>query len=232
MSKDLWVESTKSVPVMRQIGHRTLSSAISEQIRQEILSGKHPAGSQLRQDALAASFGVSRIPVREALIQLESEGLVQILPHKGAIVTPLVLDEINDVFDLRVMLEVRLLKAACPKMTAETFVKLDAIQDSFAAAIASNDIRRWGELNAEFHLALYADANLPRSLQFVTGLLQTSDRYTRLQLSSKEALLRAQSEHKKLIKLCKDGRTKDACALLVSHIEAVRADLVQIISAL
>lgn len=232
MSKDLWVESTKTIPVMRQIGHRTLSSAISEQIRQEILSGKHPAGSQLRQDALAASFGVSRIPVREALIQLESEGLVQILPHKGALVAPLALNEINDVFDLRVMLEVRLLKAACPEMTAETFKNLDTIQDSFVAAVTNNDIRRWGELNAEFHLALYADANLPRSLQYVAGLLQASDRYTRLQLSSKEALLRAQSEHKKLIKLCKEGRTKDACALLVSHIEAVRSDLLQIISAL
>src|SRR4029079_14112299 len=80
---------------------RTLSAAIVDQLRQAILDGTYPAGSQLRQDALCEAYGGSRIPVREALFQLEAEGLVRILPQKGAIVSELSLDEINDVFELR-----------------------------------------------------------------------------------------------------------------------------------
>ena len=84
--------------------HRTLASAVADRLREQILSSAYPAGTQLRQDALAASFGVSRIPVREALFQLEAEGLLQMVPHKGAVVTELSPEEVNDIFDLRVML--------------------------------------------------------------------------------------------------------------------------------
>jgi DNA-binding GntR family transcriptional regulator len=78
-----------------RLGHRTLSAAIVEQLRRDILDGTYAAGDQLRQDALAASFEVSRIPVREALFQLEAEGLVLIEPHKGAIVSAFSLEEID-----------------------------------------------------------------------------------------------------------------------------------------
>src|SRR6187401_3158712 len=97
--------------------HRTLSAAIVDQLRQSILDGTYPAGSQLRQDALGEAYGVSRIPVREALFQLEAEGLVRIVPQKGAIVSELSFDEINDVFDLRLILEPRLLAQSAPGFT-------------------------------------------------------------------------------------------------------------------
>ena len=87
-------------PMNPRLGHRTLSAAIVEQLRRDILDGTYAAGEQLRQDALAASFQVSRIPVREALFQLEAEGLLRIEPHKGAIVSAFSLEEIDDVFDL------------------------------------------------------------------------------------------------------------------------------------
>ncbi len=216
---------------MSKLEHRTLSSAISARIRDEILSGARPAGTQLRQEALAVDYGVSRIPVREALFQLEAEGLIQIVPHKGAIVASLSLEEINDVFDLRIMLEVRLLAAALPRMGDEDFARLEAIQSAFVEAVSERNIRRWGELNADFHLALYAGANLPRTITIVTALLQTSDRYTRVQLSSPQAMLRAQSEHKTLIDLCKSKASEAACALLAQHIGAVRDDLVKLVRA-
>lgn len=214
---------------MNRLEHRTLSSAISARIRQEILDGQHASGTQLRQEALAVAYGVSRIPVREALFQLESEGLVQIVPHKGAIVSGLSLAEVNDVFDLRAMLEVRLLGAALPAMESSDFTRLDAIQGEFVAAVTNRDIRRFGELNADFHLALYTQSRLPRTVQIVGTLLQTSDRYTRLQLSSAPAMQRAQQEHQTLIDLCREGRKDDACSLLAAHIEAVRSDLVKLI---
>lgn len=209
--------------------HRTLSSAIVERLRQAILDGTHVSGDQLRQDSLAEEYGVSRIPVREALFQLESEGFVRIVPHKGAIVSELSLDEINDVFDLRALLEPRLLAQSAHFLTEEDLAALDEIQAAFKEAIASRDITLWGVLNARFHTMLYARAPLPRTIAIVAGLLQTSDRYTRLQLSSPEAMQRAEREHGELIMLCRSGAIGEACALLKRHVEAVRQDLVHLV---
>lgn len=205
--------------------HRTLSSAIAEQLRQGILSGVHAAGSQLRQDALAAQYGVSRIPVREALFQLEAEGLVQIAPHKGAIVSTFSLDEVDDVFDLRVLLEPRLLASSAPRLSDADYTDIAQLDEAFAAAIAQQDIAHWGELNARFHQALYRHAPQPRTLAIVTQLLQTSERYTRVQMNRASALPRAEREHRKLLQLCRSGQVDAACAHLVGHIEAVRKDL-------
>lgn len=206
--------------------HRTLSSAIGDHLRKAILDGTHPSGTQLRQDALAATYGASRIPVREALFQLEAEGLVRIVAHKGAVVSGLSGEEVNDVFDLRALLEPRLLAASGPKLTAEDFAALDGIQTSFNVAVKARDIARWGELNADLHMALYARAGLPRTLLVVQSLLQTSDRYTRVQLSTPAAMARAEREHRTLVELCSKGSFQEACALLVQHVETVRTDLV------
>ena len=206
--------------------HRTLSSAIVDRLRQEILDGSYPAGSQLRQDALAQTYEVSRIPVREALFQLEAEGFVRIVPHKGAIVSGLSLDEINDVFELRKLLEPRLLASSVPALTAEDFAAVTGMEAAFEEAMTARDISRWGLLNADFHMALYARATQPRTIAIVSGLLQTSDRYTRLQLQRSSSIERARTEHNELIRLCRVGALKEAGRLLVDHIELVRRDLV------
>jgi len=208
-----------------RLGHRTLSAAIVEQLRRDILDGTYAAGDQLRQDALAASFQVSRIPVREALFQLEAEGLVLIEPHKGAIVSAFSLEEIDDVFDLRVLLEPRMLAQSAPRLSPQDFAEVSALDTEFARAIAAQDVAQWGQLNARFHLALYRHARQPRTLAIVTALLQTSDRFTRLQMNRAPALARAETEHRKLLRLCQDGKVPEACEYLVAHVEKVRRDL-------
>lgn len=214
----------------KSIQHRTLAGAITAQLRQEILNNTHPGGTQLRQDVLASAFGVSRIPVREALIQLDAEGLVQLVPHKGAVVTQLSKAEVNDVFDLRSILEVRMFRASIPQLGAADFAQLAAIQARFAAAIAEQNLQQWGTLNKELHQALYAKADLPQTAAMVASLLQKSDRYTRVQLSSKNATRRAEQEHGDLIKLAKEKRVDAACDLLAQHIETVRVDLLELVA--
>ncbi|WP_441240690.1 GntR family transcriptional regulator [Tardiphaga sp. 768_D3_N2_1] len=209
--------------------HRTLSAMITDQLRQAILDGTHPAGSQLRQDALGEAYGVSRIPVREALFQLEAEGLVKIVPQKGAIVSELSLDEINDVFDLRVILEPRMLAQSAPHFVDDDFAVLDDIQRRFEKAIAAGNISEWGQLNADFHMAMYVRARQPRTQTIVMALLQTSDRYTRMQLSTTTAMGIAEKEHAELIALCRNRQIDDACRFLERHIESVRADLLRVI---
>ncbi len=207
------------------IRHRTLAGAVLERLREQILSNAYPAGTQLRQDALAGAFGVSRIPIREALIQLEAEGLIQLVPHKGAIVTELSREEVNDVFDLRAMLETRLFADSIPRLKEADFAAIDTLQARFEAALRERDLARWGVLNQELHAALYARAQLPQTSTVVATLLQKSDRYTRVQLSSDSARRRAEREHGRLIELARQKKIDQACECLVDHIETVRQDL-------
>jgi DNA-binding GntR family transcriptional regulator len=212
-----------------RLGHRTLSAAIVEELRRDILDGTYAAGAPLRQDALAASFQVSRIPVREALFQLEAEGLVLIEPHKGASVSAFSLAEINDVFALRGLLEPRLLAQSAPRLTAQDFAALDLLAAEFKQAISTQNVAQnvaqSGQLNARFHLALYRHADQPRSLAIVNALLQTSDRFTRLQMNRAPAWARAETEHRKLLRLCRQGLVQLACDDLVLHIQKVHRDL-------
>ncbi|CAD7035601.1 GntR family transcriptional regulator [Pseudorhizobium endolithicum] len=206
--------------------HRTLSAALLEEIRQDILSGRYKAGTQLRQDALAEAYGVSRIPIREALFQLEAAGLVKIMPQKGAVVSHLSREEIEDVFQLRILLEPRLLLASAPQLTDEDYERLQVKHLNYVEAISANAVNEYGRLNADLHLALYHRANLPRTAQIVTSLLETSDRYTRIQLSNPAAMQRAMTEHADLIQLCRSGRFQDAARFLAEHVAAVQDDLV------
>lgn len=210
--------------------HRTLSGALIDEIREAILSGRYAAGTQLRQEEIAEAFGVSRIPVREVLFQLEAEGLVVIKPQKGAIVSQLSAAEVTDVFELRALLEPRLLKASAPKLTEDDLARLDDTQARYGRAIANGDVAEYGRLNAELHMTFYRHAGMPRTEQMVSALLQTSDRYTRVQLSHRESQERAMREHGELIALCRSGNFADAATLLAAHIDAVQADLEDVLA--
>jgi DNA-binding GntR family transcriptional regulator len=198
----------------------TVAERAADELRRKIMSGELPEGFQLRQDALAAEFGISRIPVREALVQLEGEGLVRIVPHKGAVVSELSVDEISELFMLRGLLEPLLLKKSAPKLTSADFAELDAILAEYQRELHAQHQSRWGELNTRLHDVLMSRADQPRTMTIVTSLLQQTDRYTRLQLSlSTESCRRAEEEHAELVRLCKIGDVRGAAALLKKHIE-------------
>jgi len=214
-----------SRPAQKSLQHRTISSAVAEELRRRIVNGEFSSGFQLRQDALAGEFGVSRIPVREALMQLEAEGLVKIHPHRGAIVSELSTDEIDELFDLRALLEPRLLRASAPRLTEADYNRLNGILQEYSSELRAMHISRWGELNTEFHMVLYQHARQPRSLAIVANLLQESDRHTRLQLSLTHGMERAAAEHAEILKLCTEGKIGAACALLKKHIEGAGQSL-------
>src|SRR6185369_4521990 len=115
------------VPIQRQ----TIASMTVEALRERILRGDYPDGEPLRQDALADELGVSRIPVREALRQLEAEGLVTFNPHRGAVVSSLSLDEIAELFELRAEIECDLIARAIPLATKEHIDRALEVLDEF-----------------------------------------------------------------------------------------------------
>lgn len=218
-------------PVVRKgLGHTTVASAAADELRRRILDGLYASGMPLRQDALAEEFGISRIPVREALLQLESEGLVRILPHRGAIVSELSVGEVEEIFELRALLEPRLLRQSAPKLTESDFAALRAMVAEFEQALRTGPVGRWGELNTAFHLRLYGAADRPRTLGLVSTLLREADRHTRLQLTYTDGRARAEQEHTELLNLCEAGRYRDACALLRAHIDNVGRTLAGFLS--
>lgn len=198
---------------------------MADELRRRIVDGGFESGAQLRQDALAAEFGVSRIPVREALMQLEAEGLVKIHPHKGAVVSELSLEEVDELFQLRALLEPRLLKASARHLTDADYETLNGILQEYSSELRAKHVSRWGELNTEFHTVLYRYAKQPRSLSIVANLLQECDRHTRLQLSLTGGMERAETEHANILQLCSAGKINAACALLKTHIENVGGSL-------
>lgn len=219
-------DSSHAVP--NRLRHKTVSAAVADALRQRILNGELAPGIQLRQDALAEEFGISRIPIREALLQLEAGGLVKIVPHRGAVVAGLSVEEVEDIFQLRVELEPPLLLLSAPHFTEADVLALHTQTREYGAALSAGEIERWGELNRRFHLDLLRFAGRPRSLSIVSALLQDCDRPTRLQLSASGDVARADREHTQIVALCEAGQHRDAADLLRLHIEHAGASLVDI----
>lgn len=208
-----------------RLERRTVSTDVAAALRERILDGTFAEGASLRQDALALQLGVSRIPIREALQQLAAEGLVTLVPHRGAVVSSLSLDDIRELFDLRALVEPDLLERAVPHMTATDLAKAEATLRTYEDSFDAADVVSWGDINRRFHMALYAPAGRRRSLALVESLLANTDRYTRLQLVLTDGVARAQREHRALFDLCRAGRTMAAAELLRSHIHHAAEDL-------
>lgn len=214
-----------------RLKHKTMSETAADELRRRILSGEFVEGFQLKQDALAAEFGISRIPLREAFVQLESEGLVKILPHRGAIVSALSADDITELFELRALIEPYVLKKSIPKLTKADFAEADRILAEYNHEIDAKQPTRWGELNTALHSLLLSGADQPKASGILTSLLQQTDRYTRLELSLREGSLeKAKEEHRELVQLCKKGDVRGATSFLKKHILGAAEDLKEFIS--
>jgi len=218
------ISATRSGGV--QFAHRTVAASAAEAIRRKIFEGQLKDGEPLRQDLLAAEFGISRTPVREALVQLEAEGLVKIEPHKGAVVAGASLASIEEIFELRELLEPMLLERSAPRLTDEDFRAIDDVLEEYSAELRNQNVKRWGELNTRLHAMLYARAGRPQTQAIVDKLLVASDRFTRLQLLLTDGLERAEREHAEIATLCRKGDYAAAAATLARHIRTVKEALV------
>jgi len=225
------VERSGSTRVRAAITRVTVTDSVTDKIRQMILSGEIADGSPLRQDALADQMGTSRIPVREALSRLESEGLVASFPHRGYVVTGLSRDDIEELFDLRSLLEPELIRHAIPRMSEENLAEATTILEEYDAALVTDDVDTWGDLNRRFHMALYAPSGRAKTLDIVRGLLVNADRYTRLVLTNGYGIQKAQEDHGGLLDLCRRGLVNQAVALTRDHIERTGVDLLEMLDA-
>jgi len=209
---------------------QTFTQHVVDQLREMILCGDLEEGEQLRQDMLATALHVSRIPVREALRQLEAEGLVTFFPHRGAIVSELSLDDIREVFDARALLECDMLGRAIPKLTIEDFDRAEEVLVAFDDAFAKDDVRVWGQMNWRFHSILYAPAGRPRTMAMIQNLSFNVDRYLRLHLKLTRAIGRAKTDHRRILDYCRKRKIEVACDYLRKHIIDASDELIKFLA--
>jgi DNA-binding GntR family transcriptional regulator len=224
-------EPTASRPVPdRGIKRLSIPEAVAQSLQQRILSGEFKEGDALIQEALANEYQVSRMPIREALRQLEATGLVAMQLHKGAVVTSIPLEQIAELFELRALLEGDILAHSLPKMADSDLDAARAIIVQLEQAYDAGEVSRWGELNWQFHRSLYLAANRVQTLALIQTVNIQTDRYIRLQLLMTDAIAGAEAEHQELLQLCAAREVKPAVAFLRKHIRDAGANLVRAIS--
>src|SRR5215831_11756800 len=211
---DLEVTSNSAIP------RKSLTSAVADKIRDQIIRGEIQEGAQLRQDAIATQYHVSRIPVREALRQLDAEGLIAIVPNRGAIVPALSPNDIGELFSIRALLEPEVLKLSIPHLTDEDFAEADAVLRKYVSELRRQEhVSAWGRLNWQFHSILYSRANQPRFMAIIRNVNNSGERYTRLQLYLTHGVQRANEEHHRILEFCRARNISSACELLREHIQ-------------
>jgi len=204
--------------------YRTVPNYVADALREAILRGELKGGQPLRQEEIARDFGVSRIPVREALCQLEGEGVVTILPHRGAIVSTLSAAEIAELFELRELLEAEALRLAMSNRNEAAIAGAAALLEESDRA---DDPARLSELNRRFHLALYTPAGRPRLLALIEKMNADTNRYLRIGLSLMQYQATSQAEHRRLLEAYCAGREAAAQSVLRGHIAAAGKRLIQ-----
>ena len=202
-----------------------MTSQLIVRFRDRILSGAYAPGSALRQDTLAAEFGTSKIPVREALVQLQSEGLVDIFPNRGFQVRPLDGAELDEVFSLRLQIEPTAVARGAKLAAADDHAAARLALDQLNDATAAGEFGASGQLNRAFHLALIVPRVQPVAADILSRLHRLAQRYVQAHLRPEGRAKRAAREHAALFKAWSAGKPQHARTLMHAHIKSTRDDL-------
>ncbi|PKH12481.1 GntR family transcriptional regulator [Pseudomonas sp. 43NM1] len=190
-------------------------SVIEETLRSAILDGRIPCGSALRQQDLADLFGVSRMPVREALRQLEAQALLNVIAHKGAVVAPLVQGDAAETYELRILLESEALRRSIPLLTnADIELAAGYIEEMET----QHDYSEMGRLNRLFHMTLYSKAPNRRLLRLIEDGLNEEERFLRFNLEKMGLGKLSQEDHRELLRAVEDRDIERSVKLLTRHL--------------
>jgi DNA-binding GntR family transcriptional regulator len=207
-----------------------MTSQLIVHFRDRILAGTYPPGSALRQDTLASEFGTSKIPVREALVHLQSEGLVDIFPNRGFQVRPLTTTELDEVFSLRMQIEPAAVALGAKLAIAADHAAAGDALDELNDALQAEEFSSSGRLNRAFHLLLIVPRVQPVASDILSRLHTLAQRYVQAHLRPEGRVKRATREHAALLKAWRLGNSQKACALIYAHIKSTRDDLARVVA--
>ena len=200
------------------------SQRVTESIRDLILSGEMAPGSRIRQEALAERFGTSRIPVREALRRLESDGLVRLVPNSSAWVAKIDMGECIEVYKIRERVEPLALSEAVARMTD---AEIEALAGLVARLEASATTEEFLRLDREFHLASYRPAGMQQLYPIIERFWNTTQQYRRAftKLLGDEGSWIIHSEHRLLMEAIRRRDADGAAHTLFEHVRRTRFEL-------
>jgi DNA-binding GntR family transcriptional regulator len=198
---------------------RTVKKTLVENLRDEIIRGDLVPGQRLRLEEIAARFDVSAMPVREALHNLESEGLVTIFPYRGTVVTKLSADALQDIYDIRAVLEEMAARLAAPLMTEATLAELSSLAKQMDEHLG--EVVTLVKLNHRFHSTLYAASAPSHLCELIDMLRYRTQHYLHAFITSLGGMPQAQMEHWAILEACKRGDAEQASALIHDHVAQV-----------
>ena len=203
---------------------RLLSERISDEIRRAVISGDMEPGSRVRQEELAERFGASRIPVREALRRLESEGLVTLVPNSGAWIAKVDVAECIEIYKIRERLETLAISESVPRLGE---VEVRDLGRLAAEVEQVTDVEAFLRLDREFHLLSYGRAEMPRLLEMIERFWNTTQHYRRayFKLIKPTGHWVIHAEHRLMIEAFKRRDGEEASRILQGHIRRTRLSL-------
>ena len=196
---------------------KTIAAIVQERIRAAIMEGVLPAGSRIDQNQLASDLNVSLVPVREALKKLEGEGFVQIIPRRGAFVTESSLNDMEDLYFARRILEGEAAYHAAEKLTGDHLRELDRLMPSMTEALAAQDYARFTDLNRRFHFLIYDAAGSVHLSNMIAGLWELAERYRYRYVFMSDRSSVIQAEHKSILDACHAGNREQLRDAIVYH---------------
>ena len=203
----------------------TAQEAVLAELRRLITAGRLRPGQQIVQDALAVQFGVSRVPLREALKILEGEGQVTYVAHRGYFVTQLSLSDLIEVYRIREILEAEAVTIAVPQMTAEDFHRLDEAERDVKAAADIGDVVAMTSANRRLHFAILDACALPRLVWLIRLLWDATEVYRSVYYNEAHNREMVDSEHRALVAAIRAGDAATALVVLTEHREHAIAAL-------
>ncbi len=212
---------------LQQDAYLPLRDVVFNTLRDAILRGELQPGERLMEIHLAKELGVSRTPIREAIRMLEQEGLAITFPRRGAQVAKMSEKDLDDVLEIREVLDSLAAYKACEKMTEKEYDELEKALYEFEDAIKSGDLNRIVESDEEFHGVIYRAAKNPRLLTILRNLKEQMHRFRFEYAKKTEVYPELIREHEEIYKALKEKRKEDVKDISITHLlnqmEGVRA---------
>lgn len=218
-------KASKSIKLPRT----TTSALIVDSMRERLMNHEFDESEMIRQDRLAKEYNVSLSPVREALIQLEAEGLLTLVRHHGYAITTLSIDDIQQLYELRALIEVELIKHAIPKLTESDIATAKQLHEAMKKIYKrGTQTTAWTKINWQFHTTLYQPAAKGQLFAVIENVYQNINRYVHMQLKLRDSvdLGRSIKEHGELLGYCEAGEADKAANLLRGHVIDAGSDLI------
>jgi DNA-binding GntR family transcriptional regulator len=213
--------------LQKEVSDHSLRGRVFHKIREDILEGKYAAGEPLTEVAISQNLGVSRTPVREALKQLELEGLVTSIPNKGTVVSGISKQDIIDIYEIRSLIEGLAARWAATKITDEQLKQLEEIIELTEFYTEKNNMEHLHELDTQFHEVIYEASNSKPLKHILSDFHHYAQRVRMQSIATPGRAKKSTEEHKAILEAIKNRNPEEAERLTNLHVKNVKENMMK-----